>query len=364
MLLIDYEMPHKNGLEVIQELRVSHPDLKILMITSHTEPVLIQQLHKYQIRHLVVKPFDKQKIREKLAKLLDREDFLPKVATVQKKAALNLSELQIPSIPSVINKVLLFNVDKIENGSVELEQLISPDRAISAMVIRIANSAYYGRSGKIKTIRDAITLIGVKNVRNIIVVQHVRSAPKALKNTKLTTHLLEIPILTALIGLELAATAGVKSIKEEVFLHALLYRIGMNVLALNFSERYLGVLKAYEEGVKSIYDLEQKEFDINSVDLGCKIFEMWKMPEDFIRTIRNQKFHKDTLSSVTDIDRILKLAELLAQNMKNQLGNPLELELMQAIFQHYNISEDIQEIYSEEYYEIVKEHPFFELMVG
>ncbi|MEM7179740.1 MAG: HDOD domain-containing protein [Spirochaetota bacterium] len=364
ILFLDHDMPRKNGIEVIEELKTLAPGVLVVVITSHTEPTFINQLYKLQIRHMIVKPIEKKKLRDKLAKILGREDVLPKTITQKTEKYLNLSQLKIPSLPTVINKVLLFNVDDTENGTIAMEQLIGPDKGICANIIRISNSAFYGRQGKIKTIHDAITLIGVKNVRNIIILQHFRNVQKNLKGKLFTYYLLELPVLTALVGFDIATPLQKKDLREEIFLHALLYRIGMMVLAMNFSRRYLEVLNSYEAGIKNIYEIEEEEFGTSSVEIGKKVFELWKLPKHFLETIHKQKFHLQSISEVRDTDRIIRLSDILAKKMKGRLMNPKDEDLLNGIFDFYHADEDIKELFSEEYYEIIQDHPFFEMIVG
>ena len=97
-----------------------------------------------------------------------------KLAT--KKHAVKLEELNVPPLPSVAHKVLLFEGDTV-SGSSELEQIILPDKSICADILRMANSAYYARAKKIQTIKDAITLLGLKTIKNIVMLQSKKYIP-------------------------------------------------------------------------------------------------------------------------------------------------------------------------------------------
>ena len=89
--------------------------------------------------------------------------------------------MHIPPLPTVLNKVILFDTEKT-NGSEELEYIIAPDKSLSADLMRIANSAYYGRSGSVNTLRDAITLMGLKTINNIVLVKFRKRYTAKLRN--------------------------------------------------------------------------------------------------------------------------------------------------------------------------------------
>lgn len=118
----------------------------------------------------LVKPISKNVIYDKLKIILKRDDLTQKVVIGYKPKGVNFQEMHIPPLPTVLNKVILFDTEKM-GGSEELENIIAPDKSLSADLMRVANSAYYGRAGSINTLRDAITLMGLKTINNIVLVK-------------------------------------------------------------------------------------------------------------------------------------------------------------------------------------------------
>jgi hypothetical protein len=67
---------------------------------------------------------------------------------------IQFDESKIPPLPAVAARVMQFDPGSPNSSIATLERIISPDQGISAELLRVSNSAYYGRSGSIKTLRD------------------------------------------------------------------------------------------------------------------------------------------------------------------------------------------------------------------
>lgn len=365
ILCIDQEMPLMDGLSVIQRVKPLYPNMKIVMITNHSEKDLVQEILKLQISGYVLKPFEEQKIVDKFAQILNRTDLLKEKEVVAYKTTnINLKDIELPALPEVITKIMDIDLDNISSGSKEIENIISPDLSISTNIIRIANSSYYGRSGRIRNLKDAITLLGVKMVKNLVLLEANKKMYKGLKAPIFKKYLREYPVLTGIIAMDLCMNPVANpQIKDEVFLAGLLRKIGMVIFALNFREQYIQVLRLREFGLKTIYQIEKDEFNIDSIQLGIKVFNNWKMPDYLLKVISNQGFSRSEIKNQTDIDRVTRLAEILAQKMINIPVLKDDERMANEIFKYYDASEATIEVYGDKYYESLKDHPFLKLIV-
>ncbi|MCB1160153.1 MAG: HDOD domain-containing protein, partial [Leptospiraceae bacterium] len=213
-----------------------------------------------------------------------------------------------------------------------------------------------------KTVKDAITLIGVKTVKNLVILQSVKNTQKLAPGEVFSKYLKELPILTALIAFDIATPFGLKTIRDEAFLSALLYKIGMTILAINFKDRYAKVINASEKQLKELILIEKNEFKISSVELGLKVFKAWNMPETMKSVIEKQGFSPHEIGEVTDLNRLTRVSEALAKKMIGIYLNPVEEKIVSEVIKHYGEEEEtISEIFGEDYYEMIQDHPFFEI---
>ncbi|HMW07783.1 MAG TPA: HDOD domain-containing protein [Leptospiraceae bacterium] len=362
IICVDQEMPVMNGMETIKEVKNLYPKMKIMLITSHNEGAFVKQVLQVGVHGYIVKPFETDTIIRKFSVILGRRDILGSFD--EKIEKIDLSKIRLPNLPLVFASVVNFDVDDPKNGVAELEKIISPDIAMTSTIIRSANSAYYGRSGSIRNLKDAITLIGTKITRRMVINEFDKTLTNPLKDPVFVKYLRELPVLTSLISYDLLTPLNLKTLAADIFVVSLLRKIGMNILALNFVEKYLKVLRLYEFGVKSLYDLERDEIGIDSIEIGARAFEIWKMPSHFVKVIAHQGFNKEELEVVSDIDRVSRLAEILAKQMRKIAVTDREKELAPLILQYHKAPANTIDLFGEDYLNMIEDHPFMRIANG
>lgn len=361
IVCLDINMPTMNGVEVIQAIRNSYTDLKVAVISAVTDKNIIQSLIQLKIDAFVKKPFNRAQVIQKIAQALGRKEEIP--SKEQAPAAnINLANLVIPPLPAVAIKVTTFDSSNPTGGSEELEKIISPDKSITTDIMKIANSAFYGRSGKVHSLKDAITLLGTKTVKNLVLLQSNKQFSKNLKGEIYQKNLQELPILSALVAYDLTTPIGMKSFKDDVFLASLLRKIGMTIMALSFSDKYSDVVKTAVSEARDIHTIEKEAFNIDHVDVGVKVFKLWNMPKGLQDVVAHQNFTQEEISKVSHLDRITRLAGLLAYQMLGYELREEEKEIEKGIFHAYNASDKVKESFQKGYYEMIKDHPFFEML--
>ncbi|MEM7181158.1 MAG: HDOD domain-containing protein [Spirochaetota bacterium] len=366
ILCIDYSVSGGRGIEIIGLVKKAFPDIKTILVADEAERDMVMKVIDKRVDAVVIKPIVKKKFNDVLAQVMGRKDLLAQNAVVYKSGGINLKELKIPPMPTVLMKVIKFDTDQnVSGGSAELEKIIAPDKSISADIIRISNSAFYGRSKKISSLKDAITLIGMKTVKNLVFVQAQKNISKSLRGPYFRKHLQELPILSSLVAFDLLNPLGQEKfnpLKDTIFLANMFRRIGMTVLALNFTDKYQKILKLSEYGTKDTYQLEKEQFNTTSIEIGTKVFLFWKMPQDLMAIITNQNFSIQQIEKVRDIDRVSRLAEAFSKKMLQLRLTEKEVEVEDAILKFYGAPEELKELFGEDFYEMIQDHPFFDMI--
>ena len=88
------------------------------------------------------------------------------------------------------------------------------------------------------------------------------------------------------------------------------------------------------------------------------------MPEYFVKVISHQNFNAAELEVVSDIDRVSRLAEILAKRMKKITVMEKEIELIPTILNHYKAPEGTLELFGEDYLHMIEDHPFMRIANG
>ncbi|GAB4422022.1 MAG: hypothetical protein OHK0011_00360 [Turneriella sp.] len=195
-----------------------------------------------------------------------------------------MQEVVIPPLPGVVAEVIRFDANDPKNGAADLERLITPDKAISAEILRISNSAFYGRSGKVKLLKEALAVLGIKATKNLVIYLSTRTMAPNYKSEAFKRYLKKYPIFAALTAQNIAlATPTLKAQADEGFLGALLHSIGMNIMALQKGGHYSDMIDACEKNKWELLRLEKQSYGTTHTELGKQAAETWKLPPMFSR---------------------------------------------------------------------------------
>jgi len=265
----------------------------------------------------------------------------------------------IPPLPTVMARVMKFDPMGKDAGSQMMENIIAPDQGISAELMRVANSTFYGRSGKVQSLRDAITLLGLKAVKNLVIFLSTKGMTVALKGDVFKKHLLEFPIVTALVAQDLIKPMGANDKPEEAFLAGLFHKIGMTVLALKHRADYQKLLSGIQEG-DSLTRLEQDAFGTDHLELGKLVCEKWMLPEQYIAVVSESGHERMGMP-------LVPLIIIAASISKRLIGLPQgaqEIELTEKSLQSYSRDMSVLTSFDAQYFSLVKAHPFYEQAMG
>lgn len=194
-----------------------------------------------------------------------------------------MEEIAIPPLPTIVAQVIQFDANNPKNGAADLEKLVVPDKAISAELLRVANSAFYGRSGKVKILRDSLAVLGIKATKNLVIYLSTKTMAANYKSDTFKKYLNRFPIYAALVAQNIALETKLKPQADECFLAALLHSIGMNIMALQKQGHYSDMIDACEKNKWELSKLEKQSYGTTHTILGKRAAETWKLPDIFKR---------------------------------------------------------------------------------
>ncbi|RJQ16114.1 MAG: HDOD domain-containing protein [Nitrospiraceae bacterium] len=191
---------------------------------------------------------------------------------------------ELPTIPVIAQEILrLLGNDllTVEN----LEKIVENDPSISAKVLSVANSAFFGFKVHSDALGMAIMRIGFNNVKNIalgislITILNDGKSGKASDYQRIFNHSVAVGFTARLLSRNLKL-----DIAEEVLVNGTLHDIGYLVLNKYFSEKYQEVLIALE-AENSLLDAERKVLGFTHSDIGSWLAEKWNLPDTVRDTI-------------------------------------------------------------------------------
>lgn len=208
------------------------------------------------------------------------------LAMHQKTTALSLVDgaIELFSLPDIYFQVSeMLNDPRISVK--DMGQVIAKDPALSVKLLKVVNSSFYGFQAKIDTISRAIVVVGIDDLKNLLlatsVVDSFSKIPCELVD--MTTFWMR-SVRCGVIARLLAKESLVLHC-ERLFLTGLLHNIGSLVLYHKMPDESLKVLLAAENDRNLVAGLEQEIIGFNHADVGGELIKSWGLPESLYEAI-------------------------------------------------------------------------------
>jgi putative nucleotidyltransferase with HDIG domain len=213
---------------------------------------------------------------------------------------------QLPVQPGAAMR-LLWMLEDPRTSAADLGRLIESDPALSTQVIRLANTAFYGLSGKVSSAWRAVTVLGLATVRALATTaafdlfsEKGRSVPD-----EFWTH----SVTTAAAASSLARRVGVQA--NDAFSAGLLHDIGSALVFRRAPRRYDSVVERLADDPSLLLvDVEREEFGVTHAEVGAAALATMKFPAELTEAIRAH--HTVPAQVTTMLGRLLVAADAIA----------------------------------------------------
>ncbi|HTX55218.1 MAG TPA: HDOD domain-containing protein [Candidatus Baltobacteraceae bacterium] len=183
----------------------------------------------------------------------------------------------LPMIPSVIVKVNE-QASNPQTSALDLARTIMGDQALTARLLRVVNSPFYGFPRNISTVTEAVTILGFSPVRNLL----LSSSVVDLLAADETPDFSPIAHWEHSVGTAVAASRIARYVDyedpEEVFISALLHDVGKLVLFHCAPNEYIMVRKTARAEDIPVRTAEQRTLGYAHDQVGRLLAERWKLP--------------------------------------------------------------------------------------
>ncbi|MBN2036819.1 MAG: HDOD domain-containing protein [Chitinispirillaceae bacterium] len=253
------------------------------------------------------------------------------------------SVIGLPTLPTVVSKMIDL-VDSPRTSAASLARLISSDQALTAKVLKLANSAYYGFPREISTVNMAIVVLGFNAVKEMGLSISVFDVFKKTASSELfdVARFWEHSV-----GCGVASRMITRSRRPaftgEAFVAGLLHDVGKVILKQYFDAEFARIIQLQEERSLSLEQAEREVIETTHAEVGSWLAEKWNLPEFICETIRHHhdpweaKIEREYIACVTLSDYLCH-ATKIGQSGRRE---PPQLdERMWNIFREAGIATD------------------------
>lgn len=232
----------------------------------------------------------------------------------------------LPTIPSVAEKIIQLLSDPETNGET-LGKAIRVDEALSVRVLKMANSSFYGNLRAVDTLTQAVTVLGFKNIKSIVLAASLKGVYNNFGLTEKMLH--EHALGTALASFLVAKETGFKK-REEVFLAGLLHDIGKVVLNNSVPDKFHKVMEEVYNTGQKFPEVEMDIFGFTHAEVGSLVVKKWNLSNEIEEVIRfhhkPEKAGQDDLY-VFQLSAIVNFADTLCHKLGIGMRESEEIDL-------------------------------------
>ena len=222
---------------------------------------------------------------------------------------------ELPTLPIIFQELFSRMQDPDAKIS-ELADVIMRDQALTAKVLKLVNSAFYGQASRISTISRAIIIMGFHAVRSAALAVSVLDQFKDIESDASTftlegfwRHSIGVSCLAKQLSLVLRVAES-----EDAFVAGLLHDIGKLVMIQHFSEDVEDLCRAATEQHLAWHDCENVLYPTNHANIGRALFRAWKFPDHVVEAVSCH--HEPTRASRhAELTAIIHIADYFSGHM-------------------------------------------------
>lgn len=234
------------------------------------------------------------------------------VTTAERLRKISESVLSLPTLPTIQARL----IELVDNPKVEaqdLAKLIAEDQALTARLLKVCNSAYYGLRNEVNTVDHAVVMLGFDTVREIAlsvsVLQYFRMDPTAGGFD--AALFWEHSACTASIARFIARKYR-PDLSADAYLGGLLHDLGKLILMQYFPEDFAYCLEEANKAKNFLYEVEKELLGVDHAQVGIWLALKWKLPSSVCACIAHH--HKPwAAEEKEDLVACIALANMLAQ---------------------------------------------------
>ncbi len=221
---------------------------------------------------------------------------------------------ELPSLPSVYHRVREALEDP--EGSLEtVARLIEVDPAITARLLRVANSPLYGLSVRVDSVSRALAIIGSVETHHLVLATTLISVFRDIPLGAVSMRSFWEHGIACGVAARLIAHQGGRGSPEHAYLAGLLHDIGRLPMYILEPGLMSAALQAHRERQGHLHELERRYFGMTHAQIGEALLRQWRIPERF--SAAGAHHHEPTLEHPLSVETAAThVADLIVNSLR------------------------------------------------
>ena len=250
--------------------------------------------------------------------------------------ALLADEAQLLTLPYMVARLLSMSEDP--NADIqELADLVSCDAVLSAKVLRAINSAYYALPRKVESISTAVSLVGLRRLRELAVATQIGELFKGITGNSLDVRSFwENSYISASIARDFAHELQLD--EDRVFAVSLLHHLGIMVMLQRMPNQMAQIIRQARADEQEFQTQELAQLGYTHADVAAGLMEQWQLSDYFVEVCRYHHAFYQAPNFAADA-AMIHLADVMAQGLSPLMHlQGLEEEADLAVYDYVTLS--------------------------
>jgi HD-like signal output (HDOD) protein/CheY-like chemotaxis protein len=310
VIISDLRMPGMDGASLLEAVRDRHPDVVRIVLSGQAEIKMMARAAAAAHR-MIAKPC----ATEDLARAIERSCALRKLAARMELDRRAVGASALPSVPRLYAELTDVLSDG-NAGAADAARVVERDIAMSAKVLQLANSAYFGRRSPVTRVADAVAYLGLEALRALVLQAEVfrefpiGSSIPGFDLEALHLHCGRVARLSAALGAKTQTS-------QDAFTAGLLHDVGLLVLASHDPAGLGATLASAREQQRPVYQVERDRQGLTHADVGAHLLALWGLPPTVTEAVAS---HHDEhwLNLPFDGAAVVYVADILVRELEVQ----------------------------------------------
>lgn len=281
VIVSDMRMPGMDGSQLLSNVQKKYPLIVRIVLSGHSDHKMIlksvRPAHQY-----LSKPCDPELLQSTISRACALRDILTHKSL---KRIVSQTEF-IPSLPSLYTQVM--EELRSPDGSIKkVGKIIANDLAMTAKILQLANSAFFGTPSHVSDPIQAVHLLGLDTVRALVLSIGVFSK---FEGTALSTlnieNIYRHSFRTGALARKIAETEnGDREMVDNTFMAGMLHDLGKLVLIANFPDIYHKIFKLSHHENLPFHLAEEKIIGATHAEVGAYLLGLWGLPDAIVEGV-------------------------------------------------------------------------------
>ncbi|MCD6327427.1 HDOD domain-containing protein [bacterium] len=281
VIVSDMRMPGMDGAQLLAEVRERYPYMVRIVLSGQSDQETILRsvgpAHQY-----LSKPCDAATLKATVSRACSLRAVLGSESI--QRCVLMLKSL--PSLPSLYVKLM----DELRSPSpsiAKVGEVISADVGMTAKILQLVNSAFFGISQHVSSPTQAVNLLGLETIKALVLSAQVFSQFEVEQlPPHLASHLWNHSLATGAYSRAIARLEDSDAqTSDHAFMAGLLHDVGKLALAVNLLDRYSKALELSEREQLPLINAEFQTMGVSHAEVGGYLLSLWGLPDPIVEAV-------------------------------------------------------------------------------